>query len=521
MTTTRGIIRALDSIVCLRPFICAGLGVLLVAGCGGGGGGDSGSGLPPRAPATGVYGTAYDAAISNGNVAVYSFASGQPGALLGQGATDAQGNYAISIDAPSQPILIEISGGSYVEEASGLSVTLSPSDRLRTVSSYTLGTPVHAHVTFYTHLAAGLASHLVAAGTPVVAAIDQANQRMSAWLGFDILTTPPANVTDVANATATLNAALQYGFLSGAVSRWTLAHAPAGAAGHQAPFTSIGFAQLAFADISADGMLDGLGSDGRGLSMPLSFGTTPLGTSVYRLELGAALVEMAGHPNNRTRLTGAQVLPYAQSYIASTDPVFGGVAPEAFAASAAQLAVPAAWSNRIVGLGASASSAFGIQTLELLVDNVVAGSFSGGGSMIFSVDTSLYADGTHTATLRATDQGGFVTTSSTALLIDNSAPVATVVTPYGGVPFNYYAQGSVCEPLTGVVTVRNLDFNLDGTVSMNGICGTWSVPLIISNAMSLLQERIQFRDGIGNCSVYFAFTGSGYNWRKYAPDYAC
>ena len=100
--------------------------LLLLHACGGGGGSGSGSSLPPQRPLGAVNGNAVDAVIVDGTVNVYAYQGGVRGSLLGDAVTDQEGYYSLDLRAPSQPILIEISGGSYVEEASGQSV--SPED---------------------------------------------------------------------------------------------------------------------------------------------------------------------------------------------------------------------------------------------------------------------------------------------------------------------------------------------------------------------------------------------------------
>lgn len=113
----------------IRRFALGMLAVIL-AGCG------SGSGdLPPVRPTSIVSGHAVDAEIQHGQVAIYAFGRGGKGERLGGGVTDASGFYSIELRAPSQPVLIEVSGGRYTEEASGVVVTVGEGQVLRAAPS--------------------------------------------------------------------------------------------------------------------------------------------------------------------------------------------------------------------------------------------------------------------------------------------------------------------------------------------------------------------------------------------------
>src|SRR3569833_1964209 len=126
------------------------LAVILVA-CGGGSGD-----LPPVRPSSVVYGNAVDAEIQNGQVTMYAFGRSGKGERLGGGVTDARGFYSLELRAPSQPVLIEVSGGRYTEEASGVAVDVGEGQVLRAVAHYVSGQPLSLMVTPLTQLAAGL-----------------------------------------------------------------------------------------------------------------------------------------------------------------------------------------------------------------------------------------------------------------------------------------------------------------------------------------------------------------------------
>lgn len=492
----------------MRNYIALLISLVFLTACGGGGGNSS---APPPVPFGSVSGTAFDGLILNGTVSIYDFSTGAKGALLGQATTDSSsGLYSLSLQIESRPILIEITGGYYVEEAgvSGAStqVSLGSNHQLTALANYTTGTALKVAATTYTHLAAGLAAYNISKGTAVADAINSANTRASSLAGINIITTTPRQITDVGNASATLTPELKYGFLAGAISMWTLNNTPNTAIARTQPYTSIDFAQLLYQDISADGLLDGIGLDSTGAAAPLSFGTTPMGVGVYRIGIGVGLVQMAGNANNKTGIDGAKILPFAQAYIANTDAMFNGVAPIAFVPAAVVISSPAtgAWVRKSINVASTASSPFGIKTVELLVDGGSVATSANLAAQSFPIVTTAYAAGAHTIDVRATDLGGFVTTASIQLNIDNIAPTATGSYYYygSGASFSRNNNGAASDSHSGAVSATIIANGQ--TVSINA-GGSWSLitSATAGTPYNVLWPDVRITDLAGNCTVYY------------------
>jgi hypothetical protein len=165
-----------------------GLGVALavaaLAGCGGGG-----AAVPST---TVISGMASKGPISGGTVKIYAVRSGAEDrtAPIGQGTTDAGGNYSVDVGSYQGPVLVEVSGGSFLDEVSGAPITLKSAAQLRAIiSSATTGNKTVA-VTPLTELAYKKAKGAAAVFT--AAAIDDANASIA--LSFklaDIVSTLP------------------------------------------------------------------------------------------------------------------------------------------------------------------------------------------------------------------------------------------------------------------------------------------------------------------------------------------
>jgi len=512
----------------MRNYLALLISLVFLTACGGGS-----SSMPPPVPFGSVSGTAFDGLILNGTVSVYDFTNGVKGALLGQATTDSSsGLYSLSLQVESRPVLVEITGGYYVEEAGSnaqiaLGTAPNSKHKLTALANYITGTALKVAATTYTHLAAGLAAYNISHGTAVATAINEANQRVSNLAGINIITTTPRQITDVGNASATLTPELRYGFLAGAISMWTYNHAPSAAAAHLPPYTSIDFAQLLYQDISVDGLLDGIGLDSAGAAAPLSFGMTPLGVDVYRMGIGVGLVQMAGNVNNKTGIDGAKILPFAQAYATNTDAMFNNIVPISTIAPVVTIISPAAnaWVGKNISVTANVASVVGLSKVELLVDNEVITTATNLTTPTFSFDTTLSTEGAHTFGIRATDIGGLVTTANVVIKLDATAPSAvasggsfaffypdTNNPDRGGAVPTYGAPIAivVSDIGSGVVAVKNLTEGINGTQISTQ---SWAVATV--NTSSLLSYRIQVKDFSSNCSIYkFAYTATGY-WYEY------
>lgn len=444
---------------------------LLVGGCGAGSGD-----MPPPIPTTTVTGVAFDAPIQNGVVKIYSFASGQPGAVLGTGATDPQGKFSISIQSENQPILIAVTGGRYIEEASGKIVELQDGQALYAVQNFVMSQPVSVAVSYYTTVAAGYAEYLVGKGSSASAAVDEVNAQFTSALAFDVLTAQPLDITDVANATPWLTAGHEYGFSLAALSGWTLsASRTNGVADHEL-YNSIRFIQAAYSDIRADGLLDGKGSQG-----PLSMGVVPLTTRVYRHELAVQALSMANSTANHTTLTATQLVDTAKHLNDSTAAVFGSdpvVSLDEGGPEISNLSIAnGAPVSGVVAFSAQVLSVVPLATVAVIVDSgtPVPGDVA---APSFSIDTRTLPDGVHTLGLQAIDVTGVSASTSIQVLVDNTRPQALNRTAPSGNPGPYY--GIYTESGSGIAqiwTVWSDGAVIPATVTATSATGgTWSTP---------------------------------------------
>lgn len=177
------------------------LAALTLFGCGGGGGGTSG----PPAGSTTIKGTVALGLVQGADVTVYAIRPTgvvDRSASIGTGKTAADGSYTITLSsAPTGPAMVEVTGGTYKDEASGTTGVPLKGTLHTLVSSVKDGDKIA--VTALTELAFHQAEGVGGANAFSSASIDDANQKIGLTFGVDnIVTSTPFDPTAVAPATA-------------------------------------------------------------------------------------------------------------------------------------------------------------------------------------------------------------------------------------------------------------------------------------------------------------------------------
>lgn len=225
------------------------------------------------------------------------------GTLLGEGTSNEQGKYAIEIQAPSQPVALQIKGsGCYTEEASSKEICLGPEDVLMAATYYTSGEPIHVMVTPLTHGAFGHLECLVSQRDENIEnSITKASTAYASMYGFDIFVTDPIDVTDPAFLGFEVTDSMQYGFITAGISQQTLdANIENGFEPHET-YTSVTYAELMRKDAAFDCLRNGIGeSSTNNPSGQLGMGTVAIYEDTYRTHHGRAILEFVESENNAT-----------------------------------------------------------------------------------------------------------------------------------------------------------------------------------------------------------------------------
>jgi hypothetical protein len=163
--------------------------LLTLVGCGGGGGSSSTTpvGDTPQIQTTKINGTASKGPIIGGTVTAYKIVNNAKGDFIVSGPTGAGGSYSLDLGSYAGPVLLEISGGTYTDEATGnTTATIPVAAPLHAVVSSATGT-VSVAITPLTDIA-----YQLAGSTLTAAAIDSANKQVSDVFNVsDIIKTQP------------------------------------------------------------------------------------------------------------------------------------------------------------------------------------------------------------------------------------------------------------------------------------------------------------------------------------------
>ena len=158
-----------------------------------------------------VAGIASKGPLSGATVTVYVLdEDGTLGQVLGTATTRADGTYNLYIGSYSGNMLVTVSGGTYLDEGTGLVIANPDTFRAGVVNA---SGPTTVNVTPYTEIA------ILHAGSYAAANITAANNRVSNMLGgINIITTKPSDVTDAAAILDPL-ASIEYGLALAAISQ--------------------------------------------------------------------------------------------------------------------------------------------------------------------------------------------------------------------------------------------------------------------------------------------------------------
>ncbi len=181
------------------------------------------------------------------------------GTQVATGTTDAQGNFSMSIGSYSGPVMLQMSGGTYIDEATGLTMTMSPGDVMTAIMPSIISgeTITNIQVTPLTSMAQAMANNM--AGGMTGANITAANSSIGNYfMVSDILHTQPMNpLVSGASGTATQDMR-NYGMAIAAMSQ----------SATDMGMTSSSSMVTAMMNDASDGVMNGLmgtnaGHDGR------------------------------------------------------------------------------------------------------------------------------------------------------------------------------------------------------------------------------------------------------------------
>jgi len=422
---------------------------------------------------TRVFGRAIDAKILGGDLTVYSYVNGARGQKLTDTVqtSEEDGSFDVSIAAPKQPIILEIEGGYYFEEASGKRIDLQDGDKLRAVTFHQPGTPLNVYVTPFTNIAAGLATYKIKNGEIVENAITEANSAITNIVGVDILGTDPKNITDLQYSNQSLDDGLRYGFHIAAISGFTANQSIVnGFEPHEEHnYTSISFHDISYRDVTSDGQLDGVGIAQNSTNfVRLGMGVTEFDQNTYRAGLARQMLAMTTNKDvNKTSIDAEELIYDAQSLAQNGSQLFDGMVFESLDDEPPVIQSTSHYQKQYVAgdveFNVAADDFTGIKSLSFELNGVVTEA-ADLMAPSFKFNSNLLADGSHIITVRAKDAMNNEQVYEHTLSVVNSGPLVTLLSPRLASDEYYNLHLAVSDLGQGIktVTVNGEDTVIDG-----------------------------------------------------------
>ncbi len=280
--------------------------VLSLAACG------SGASLDGVIGGTGIKGP-----VNNATVAAYAINAGAMGQRIGTTTSNASGNFNVSIGAYSGPVMLQMSGGTYTDEATGTMMSMAAGDVMSAVlPSVASGAIVNGvQMTPVTSMAQTIAQHL--SGGMTDANIAAANAALGTYfMVSDILHVQPMNPLVAGAGSGATQDAKNYGMTLAAMSQYATSQ---GLSYSSAMVTAL------MSDAS-DGVMDGMmgggavmmgGMGGGGMSMPASAGTAGLAN---------AMANFVASAHNQSGVSAATMQALMNHLSGSDGNMLGGIA---------------------------------------------------------------------------------------------------------------------------------------------------------------------------------------------------
>lgn len=198
------------------------LTLLLATACGGGGGAGDATVAGVGSGGTGyINGFATKGPMSDATVTAFGISNGQPGAQIGAATTAADGAFTMPIGSYAGPVMLQVSGGSYTDEATGSVMPMAPGDVMTAVIPTVAAGANNSgiQVTPVTAMAQALAQHM--SGGMTDANIAAANSAMgNTYSVSDILHVQPMNPLVAGSGTGASQDAQNYGMTLAAMSKY-------------------------------------------------------------------------------------------------------------------------------------------------------------------------------------------------------------------------------------------------------------------------------------------------------------
>lgn len=402
---------------------------LALAACGGGGSGSSGTVVTPPPPVSGtVSGTAVKGPVNGATVTAYGISNGTMGTKIASAGTDPQGNFSLSMGTYSGPVMLQMSGGTYTDEAGGSSMSMLSGDIMTAVlPTMAAGAAVSGiQLTPLTSMAQSMAQRLSGGMTDAnIAAANAALERY--FMVTDILHDVPMNPLVPGSGNAATQDAINYGMTLAAMSQQARSQ---GMSSSSAMVTAM---MNDASDSIMDGRMPGsavmMGGMGTSTAMPATAGTSGMASAMSTFMASA---------QNRSGVTATTMQLLLNQLNGSNGQMTGSGTGPAVNGMMSGKVFNGAMTQATVTAHAVNDGAVGAQLASVTVD--AQGGFS-------------LSMGSYSGPVMLQVSGGRYTDAATGTLMTMASPdVMTAVMP--SVSSGSNVTGIVITPLTSMAQTR-------------------------------------------------------------------
>lgn len=448
---------------------------------------------PDVSPTT-ITGIASDAIIVDGLVRVYHTSGGSS---LGSARTDINGNFELkNLKLNSGYYRFELTGGSYIEEASGAEIQLTSSHSLDSIAYLEPGTPVDVTISPLTSVQYDYTRCLMKEGELENNADKEAASQLASMFEFNVTAEDPINITHQPTETR-FTSGYKYGFIQAARSQLVREiNELNGLTGHSG-FSSIDFAMMMREDLQSDCVLNGFSN-----STQLRFGVYDVSVNTYRTDMAAALITAANSDYNKSGFDANDVLGLANRISTNTERIYADGDIQEFDLDGPNIIFDNTSGQRLVGDSTISFRVYDkteIGIVELYIDGVFYADFFGESASSLSIHSSDFDDGSHTIEVVAYDVIG-----------NRSSKSINVITSNFAVPFD------LISPQTVNTSSYNLDIEFEDSsetifdVSLNGVSATeffnhWRISTFLDPGLNNLVVTIRTDQRIVDETIAICF----------------
>jgi hypothetical protein len=272
----------------------------------------SGGGTPMNGM---VQGSVFNGTMSNATVMAYAVTGGTMGAQLASGTTNSMGGFSLSLGAYSGPVMLKMTGGSYVDLATGTTMTLLSGDVMTavmpTIASGTTVTGIH--MTPLTSMAQARAQAMTGGMSDVN--IASANTAVGNYfMVSDIIHTQPMNAAVLGSGGTAFTDMKNYGIAIAAMSQYAQT-------GQTISMTDPAALISAMMQDASDGVMNGLMGSTQitmgGMGGGMMGGGTMMQSTAGTSGLSTAMSTFMGSASNQSGLSAANMQTLINTLAAS------------------------------------------------------------------------------------------------------------------------------------------------------------------------------------------------------------